>query len=205
MPDGDITTKQALVERYGEPQGYIGRKEMPRLNKHCQRYIELSPIVMLSSSAAGDGPADCSPRGGEPGFVRILDETTLALPDRPGNRRTDTLTNVLENPHIAMLFMVPGLNEIMRINGRAHLSTDAALLEQLVEKGKQPISVLVIEIDAVYFHCGKAVVRADLWNPEKQLKKGDFPTLGQVNADSYGADPEEIDTRIADDYANNLY
>lgn len=205
MPDGDITTKQALVERYGEPQGYIGRKEMPRLNKHCRRYIELSPIVMLSSSAAGDGPADCSPRGGEPGFVRILDETTLALPDRPGNRRTDTLTNVLENPHIAMLFMVPGLNEIMRINGRAHLSTDAALLEQLIEKGKQPISVLVIEIDAVYFHCGKAVVRADLWNPEKQLKKGDFPTLGQVNADSYGADPEEIDTRLADDYANNLY
>ena len=205
MPDGEITTREALVTRYGEPKGHIGRKEMPRLNAHCRRFIELSPFVTLASSAGGDGPADCSPRGGEPGFVRILDDTSVALPDRPGNNRTDTFKNVMENPHIALLFMVPGLNEVLRINGRASLRTDAALLESMVEKGKQPRAVLVVEVEAVYFHCGKAIVRADLWNPEKRLARGDFPTLGRINADSYGVDAEEIDRRLADDYANNLY
>ena len=205
MPDGDITSKEALAARYGEPKGYIGRKEMPRLNAHCRRFIELSPFVALASSASGDGPADCSPRGGEPGFVRILDDRTLALPDRPGNRRTDTFRNVLENPHIALLFMVPGLNEVLRVNGRARLSTDADLLGALIEKGRPPLAVLVVELDAVYFHCGKAIIRADLWNPDKALTKGDFPTLGRINADSYGADADEIDRRLADEYVNKLY
>lgn len=205
MPDGDITTHEALVAHYGEPSGHIGRKEMPRLNEHCRRFIELSPFVTLASSAAGDGPADCSPRGGDPGFVRILDDRTLALPDRPGNKRTDSFKNVMENPHIALMFLVPGLNEVLRINGRACLTTEPGLCDAMIEKGKPPLAVLVVDIDAVYFHCGKAVVRADVWNPDKALARRDFPTLGQINADSYGVDAEEIDRRLADDYANNLY
>ena len=205
MPDGSITTREALVARSGEPKGHIGRKEMPRLNAHCRRFIELSPFVTLASSAAGDGAADCSPRGGASGFVHILDDVTVALPDRPGNRRTDTFRNVVENPQVALMFLVPGLNEVLRINGRARLTTDQALLDTMAEQGKPPLAVLVVAIEAVYFHCGKAVIRADLWNPEQQLEKGDFPTLGRINADSYGVDAEEIDRRLAEDYAHNLY
>jgi uncharacterized protein len=205
MPDGDITTRDALKAHYGEPKGHIGSKELPRLTEHCRRFIALSPFVTLASSAAGDGPADCSPRGGEPGFVRILDDTTVALPDRPGNKRTDTFKNVMENANIAMMFLVPGLNEILRINGRARLSTEPALLESMIEKGKPPVAVLVVAIDAVYFHCGKAVVRSDLWNPEKKIGKSAFPTLGRINADTYGVDADEVDRRLAEDYARNLY
>lgn len=205
MPDGTITTREALAAHYGQPTGHIGRKEMPRLNSHCRHFIALSPFVTLASSAASDGPADCSPRGGAPGFVHILDDSTVALPDRPGNRRTDTFKNVMENPHLAMMFLVPGLNEVLRINGRARLSTEPALLESMTEQAKPPLAVLVVDIDAVYFHCGKAVVRADLWNPENRLARSEFPTLGRISADSYGVDAEEIDRRLADDYANSLY
>ncbi len=205
MPDGDIKSVDELVAHYGEPQGYIGEKEKPELSDHCKNFINLSPICILSTSAAGDGPADCSPRGDAPGFVNIIDDTTIAIPDRPGNRRTDTFHNILDNPEVAVLFMVPGLNEVLRLNGRARLSTDPALLETMVANGKMPLAALVIDIRYVYFHCGKAVVRSDLWNPEKHIDRKDFPTLGQINADWYGADADEIDARLKDEYANKLY
>ena len=111
----------------------------------------------------------------------------------------------MENANIAMMFLVRGLNEILRINGRARLSTEPALLESMIEKGKPPVAVLVVAIDAVYFHCGKAVVRSDLWNPDKKIDKGAFPTLGRINADTYGVDADEVDRRLAEDYARNLY
>lgn len=204
MPD-DITTVEELVEHYGKPRGYLAEKEKPALSQHCRRFLELSPFCVLSTSAAGDGPADCSPRGDAPGFVHVIDDTTIAIPDRPGNRRTDTFHNIMENPEVAVMFMVPGLNEVMRLNGRARLTTEPALLEKMVANGKTPLAALVIDIRYVYFHCGKAIIRADLWNPENNLQKGDFPTLGQINQDWYGADKDEVDNRLANDYANNLY
>ncbi len=205
MPDGDITTREALEDHYGQPKGYLGEKEKPALSQHCKDFIALSPFCVVASSAAGDGSADCSPRGDAPGFVRVLDDTTIAIPDRPGNRRTDTFHNLMENPEVAVMFMVPGLNEVLRLNGRARLTTQPELLETMAFNGKLPRAAMVIDIRHVYFHCGKAVVRADLWNPDKTLAKGQFPTLGQINAAWYGADADEIDTRLADEMKNKLY
>jgi len=204
MPDG-ITTREDLEAHYGQPLGHLGEKEKPALSQHCQDFIALSPFCVVASSAAGDGPADCSPRGDAPGFVRVLDDTTIAIPDRPGNRRTDTFHNLMENPEIAVMFMVPGLNEVLRLNGKARLSTAPELLETMAFNGKVPRAAMVIDIRYVYFHCGKAVVRADLWNPDKKLVKGEFPSLGQINAAWYGADADEIDTRIADEIKTKLY
>jgi PPOX class probable FMN-dependent enzyme len=204
MPD-DIKTVAELVDHYGEPQGHLAEKEKPELSPHCLRFLELSPFCVLSTSAAGDGPADCSPRGDAPGFVHVIDSTTIAIPDRPGNRRTDTFHNIMENPEIAVMFMVPGLNEVMRLNGRARLTTDAALLDKMIANGKSPRAALVIDIRYVYFHCGKAVIRSDLWNPDNKVQKRDFPTLGQINQDWYGVDAAETDARLENDYKNNLY
>ena len=205
MPDGDIKSVEELVEHYGEPRGHLSEKEKPALSNHCRNFITLSPFCILSTSAVGDGPADCSPRGDAPGFVRVLDDTTIAIPDRPGNRRTDTFHNIIENPEVAVMFMVPGLNEVLRLNGRARLSRDAGLLKTMVANGKTPLAALVIDIRYVYFHCGKAVIRSDLWNSENNVDRKDFPTLGQINADWYGVDADEIDAQLVRDYANNLY
>ncbi|MDH3737864.1 MAG: pyridoxamine 5'-phosphate oxidase family protein [Alphaproteobacteria bacterium] len=200
-----ITTREALEEHYGQPRGHLSRKELPRLNSHSKQFISLSPFLVLSTSAAGDGPADASPRGDAPGFVRVLDDTTIAIPDRPGNRRTDSFHNVMENPEVGLLFMVPGMNEIMRINGRAHLTVDLELLATLEAKGKLPRAALVVEIRDVYMHCGKAIIRADLWNPEIQIDREDFPTMGQVNEDWYGVDGKAVDEKLAKDYIDTLY
>ena len=205
MPDGDIKSVEELVEHYGAPRGHLSEKEKPALSDHCKNFIALSPFCVLSTSASGDGPADCSPRGDAPGFVEVIDDTTIAIPDRPGNRRTDTFHNIIENPEVAVMFMVPGLNEVLRLNGRARLSTDSKLLEKMVAKGKTPLAALVIDIRYVYFHCGKAVIRSDLWNPENKVQKSDFPTLGKINQDWYGVDADETDARLANDYKNNLY
>lgn len=205
MPDGDIKTVEELVDHYGEPQGHLARKEKPELNHHCRRFLELSSFCVLSTSAAGDGPADCSPRGDAPGFVHVIDNTTIAIPDRPGNRRTDTFHNIMENPEIAVMFMVQGLNEVLRLNGRARLTTEEKLLEKMVANGKPPRAALVIDIRHVYFHCGKAIIRADLWNPDNRVQKRDFPTLGKINQDWYGVDADEVDAKLANDYKNNLY
>lgn len=205
MPDGDIKSVEELVEHYGEPQGYIGEKEKPALSEHCRHFIALSPFCVLSTSAKGDGPADCSPRGDAPGFVHVIDDTTIAIPDRPGNRRTDTFHNIVENPEVAVMFMVPGLKEVLRLNGRSRLTRDADLLATMEANGKMPLAALVINIRHVYFHCGKAMVRSDLWNADKHVDRTNFPTLGTINADWYGADGDAIDARLKDEYANKLY
>ena len=205
MPDGEITTREQLESHYGQPRAHVGRKELPKLNQHSRHFISLSPFLVLSTSAANDGPADASPRGDAPGFVRVLDDTTIAIPDRPGNRRTDSFHNVMENPEFGLLFMVPGVNEIMRMNGRARLTTDADFLATMEANGKLPRAALVVDIRDVYMHCGKAIIRADLWNPEKRIDRKDFPSMGQINQDWYGVDGKAIDERLAKDYVDTLY
>lgn len=205
MPDGEITNREQLEAHYGQPRGHLSRKELPKLNEHSKHFISICPFLVLSTSAANDGPADASPRGDAPGFVRVLDDTTIAIPDRPGNRRTDSFHNVLENPEVGLLFIVPGMNEVMRINGRARLTTDAELLASLEANGKLPRAALVVEIRDVYMHCGKAIIRADLWNPERHIDRKDFPSMGQINQDWYGVDGKEVDKKLADDYVNTLY
>jgi PPOX class probable FMN-dependent enzyme len=175
----DLDNEAALRAVYRQPAKAVREKSFPHLDQHSRRFLELSPFFCIGSSQP-DGLADVSPRGGEPGFVHALDDTHIAFPDRPGNNRLDTLTNILHQPAVGLLFFLPGIDEMLRINGLASISTEESLMLRFVHEGKRPRSVVLIETREVYFHCSKALRRSDLWNPDKHLAKGAFPTLGQI-------------------------
>lgn len=204
--DDRIDNPEALRERYGEPSARAVQKALPKLDKHCKHYIAMSPFLCLGTSEAG-GAADVSPRGDAPGFVQVVDDSTLLIPDRPGNRRLDSLQNVLANPHIGLLFMIPGIEETLRINGRAEIVTDPARLEELSAQGKVPQSALLVQVDEAYLHCAKALRRSRLWQDDYRLQKGDFPTLGQMLKDQLALDVsgEEVDQSLEDGYAKTMY
>ncbi len=168
---------------YREPPQVVRDKEIDRIDRHCRAFIELSPWATLATADA-DGFPDVSPRGGEPGFVKVLDQHRLALPDRPGNNRVDSLRNVLANPRVALMFVVPGIEETLRVFGTASLVTDPAdLAVDLTEFGRQPRSVLVVQVQRAYFQCAKSLMRAGLWEPERWPGRGDFPPIGRVFRD----------------------
>lgn len=198
--EGDLRTV------YAEPSRTVVDKCFPHLDKHSRRFLELSPFFCIGSSRA-DGLGDVSPRGGEPGFVHAIDDTHIAFPDRPGNNRLDTLGNIVHQPAVGMLFFLPGVEDMLRINGLARVTTEAVLMDRFVHDGKPPRSVVLIEIREVYFHCSKALRRSDLWNPEKKLPKGDFPTLGQIARDQFRLDipASDIDLALEQDAKTNLY
>lgn len=194
----EITDETVLRDTYASA-GDVRKKIMPRLDKHAKHFISLSPFMTLATH--GPDGSDCSPRGDAPGFVRIVDDTTLMLPDRRGNNLLDSLSNVLASPDVGLLFFVPGVSETLRINGRARIVTDAALLATMESHGALPQSAMEIKINQVYFHCGRAILRADLWNPEKKIERGTFPTLGRIIADQIaGIDADKADKGLADAY-----
>ncbi len=201
-----IETANALRSRYGEPSENAVRKSLDRLDRHCRRFIALSPFVVLATSGA-DGRADCSPRGDPPGFVAVLDDRTILLPDRRGNNRTDSLRNILENPHVGLLFMIPGANETLRLNGRAILTTDPARLEPLAINGRAPRSGLLIEVEEVFLQCTKALVRSRLWADESRVdRESALASFGQMLADHTGrSDGEAIDRRLRETLTESLY
>ena len=201
-----IESAEDLRSLYGEPSELAVKKSLDRLDRHCRRFIELSPFVVLASAGA-DGRVDCSPRGDPAGFVAVLDERTVLLPDRRGNNRTDSLTNVLENPHVGMLFLIPGANETLRLNGRATLTTDPAHLEPLAVNGRIPRSGLLVEVEEVFLQCTKALVRARLWADESRVdRKTALPSFGKMIADHAGlADGEAIDRRLREKRSESLY
>ncbi len=200
-----IANTTELRTAYGEPLARSGLKVLDHLDEHCRNFIALSPFCLLGSSAA-DGRADVSPRGDPPGFVAVLDANTLLIPDRPGNRQADSLGNVIEQPQVGLLFLVPGMNETLRVSGKAEIVTDKALLTPLSVSGKRPISGLRVTIEKAFFHCGKALVRSRLWDPETQIERSSFPTYGQVLADQIdGADAREIDASAEEAARNQLY
>ncbi len=176
---GRITTPHDLRTRYGEPSERAARKVLPKLDRHTMRFVSLSPFVLLGTSD-GRGNADVTPRGEAPGFIAVLDETTLALPDRPGNNRLDTLTNLLTEPSIGMLFLIPGFSEMLRINGTAEIRDDEVLLDRFAIGGKRPATVLVILIREVFLHCAKAIMRSHLWDETKRTDRSLLPTMGQM-------------------------
>ena len=188
-----INSIEALRKIYKQPAELVIRKELPALDKHCRLFIEKSPFAVVATSGA-DGRHDASPRGGTPGFTHILDERTLLIPDRPGNNRLDTLTNIIETGRIALIFFVPGINEELRVNGRAHLSSDLSLREKCAEKGKVPTVVIVVALEEAYLHCAKALMRAELWSAEAQVDRRSFPSIGQMLKDqlSLAEDPEPV-------------
>ena len=207
MTDHIIETVEELRSSYGQPSENAVRKSLERLDRHCRRFIELSPFVVLASAGA-DGRLDCSPRGDPPGFVAILDDRTILLPDRRGNNRADSLTNVLENPHVGMLFMIPGVDETLRLNGRATLTTDPARLAPLAINGRVPRSGLLVEVEEVFLQCTKALVRSRLWADESQVdRKATLPSFGQMLADHVGLPDhgEAIDRRLREKLPETLY
>ena len=200
-----IENADRLREIYGAPNERAVKKERQRLDRHSRAFIARSPFLVIASADAA-GRSDASPKGDAPGFVRIVDDTTLLIPDRIGNNRTDTLGNLLARPGIGLIFFVPGINETLRVNGRARVTTEPALLESLAVNGKVPKSGILVSVDEVYFHCGKALIRADLWNPEKRLGRGGLPSLGRILADQIGGiDAAEAERQTAESYRNRLY
>jgi hypothetical protein len=203
----EVVETSELRNLIGVPNPGSVNKEMAALDELCRRFIALSPILFISTVGA-DGRADVSPRGDKPGFVQILDDQTIAIPDRPGNRRVDTMSNILGNPgsSVGLIFLVPGVDEVMRASGHANITRDPALLARMANDGKHPKLAIVISLDEVFFHCGKALKRAGLWNPASQIDRAAFPSYAQVIHQRRPHEPlESIEKFIADNYRNELY
>lgn len=176
-----ITNIEQLEAIYGFPGETSLVKVAPRITESYRRLIEMSPFAAVAT--CGPEGLDCSPRGDLPGFIRIHDETTLLIPDRRGNNRIDTLRNIVRDPRIALMLLIPGSGTTLRINGRAVLSADPELLVPFTTEGKAPRSVIVMTVEEVYFQCARAVVRADLWNPDKRVDTAMLPTPGEILAE----------------------
>jgi PPOX class probable FMN-dependent enzyme len=206
MSDGHRITDEAALERlYGKPSGAAVAKEIDHLHPHYQRMIAASPFVVLATT--GPDGVDTSPRGDAPGFVAVADEKTLLLPDRPGNNRIDSLRNILADPHVALLFLIPGIGETLRVNGRATISTAPALLERFAVAGKLPRSVIVIAVDTVFFQCSRAIFRSKLWDPAQHIVRTSLPSLGTMVADisRSGFDAESYDKGLYERLKGALY
>ena len=186
-----VRTVTELEALYGQPVAAATVKEVARITPHYRTYIEASPFVSLATS--GPEGLDCSPRGDRPGFVRVHDEKTLMLPDRRGNNRIDSLRNIVRDPKVALLFLIPGVGNTLRVNGRAEISVDPVLLDSFAVDDKPPRSVTVITVDAVYFQCARALVRSELWNPAHHRDPKELPSAGQILAalsdDKVGGEP----------------
>jgi len=194
-----------LEELYGPPVAPSIAKEVDFIHAHYRKLIEASPFVVLAT--AGDNGLDASPRGDKPGMVIVEDDKTLLIPDRPGNNRFDSLRNILEDPRVALFFLVPGIGETMRVNGRATISVDPKLLARFTVNDKQPRAVIVVRVETAFFQCSKAVVRADLWNPDKRLERSALPSTGTILDDiSNGRiDAKEYDTALPKRVRTMLY
>lgn len=203
-----IGTHDELRSIYKTPEANAGsiRKELRKLDGHCRSFIARSPFVLIGSSD-GRGNADVTPKGDRPGFVAILDDSTIAIPDRPGNNRLDTLENIILNPAVGLLFLIPGMNETLRVNGEAGITTDQALRERLAVDGKLPQSVVVVTVKAAYMHCAKAFMRSDLWKPESWPDRASLPTLGQILRDQMAVDQSAVETdrRLVEAYKQTMW
>ena len=200
-----VTNEQELREFYRPPAPRAAQKVLDHLDIHCRNFIALSPFCVLSSSDAG-GQADASPRGDPPGFVKVLDDKTLLLPDRPGNNQVDSLQNIVENPGVGLLFFVPGMNETLRVKGKAEITTDPDLLDPLIVAGKPPLSGLKVNVEEAFLHCGRALIRSRIWDADAQIDRSSYPTYGQVLADQIaGADAREIDADEDEANRERLY
>ena len=210
MPDDAIAPDQVdateLRAVIGEPIREIAEKEMPALDRHCRHFISLSPFLCIGTSGS-DGGQDVSPRGDPPGFVHVIDDKTLLIPERPGNRRADTMSNILENPNVGIVFLLPGVEETLRVNGRASIVRDAKRLSQMVVNGKAPKLGIRVDIDQVFFHCAKALKRSKLWHPATPIERTAFPSYGQLVRDQRHPDAAvaDVEAQIEKNYREELY
>lgn len=199
-----ITTLGALRTLYGPARERSVKKELTTLDAHCARFISLSPLVVVSSAGA-NGALDASPRGGEPGFVKMLDAHTLLIPDAPGNNRLDTLENIVQTGQVGLLFLVPGVDETLRINGTAVLSTAPADLTICTDARRVPKLVIRVTVQAAYLHCAKALMRSALWDPARHVDRAVMPSMGEMLKDQIGGDmPVESQAQMLQRYAQDL-
>ncbi len=178
--DHRVTSIAQLEALYGLPAGASVFKEIDHVNAEYRAFIEAAPFFALASN--GSEGIDCSPRGDDPGFVRVADEKTLMIPDRRGNNRIDTLRNIVRDPRVSLLFLIPGIGETIRVIGRASISTDPALCESFVFAGKTPRTVIIVAVESVYFQCSKAIVRSKLWDPARLVDRKTLPSNGTIIA-----------------------
>ena len=198
-----IDTLEALRERYPPAHGRSAAKQLSQLDRHCLSFIALSPFVVLATG--GSGEMDASPRGGPPGFVKVTAAGSLLLPDFPGNNRLDTLTNLIENGKIGLLFLIPGVDETLRVNGRAQLSDDPALISHFSDEKRLPKLVVEVTVREAYLHCAKALMRSRLWDPASRRPRSVLPTMGQMLNDHTGmVQPPETQQEMEARYAPDL-
>lgn len=199
-----VTTLEQLRELYREPAERAVLKERDDLDEHCRDFIARSPFVLLSTANAR-GECDVSPKGGPPGFVGVLDERRLLIPDATGNRRLDSLQNVLENPRVGLLFLIPGLGETLRVNGRVELTRDPGLLEGLATGGRPPKLALVVAVEQAYLHCAKCILRSRLWDFETWPAEAELPSAAAILNDHIGlGDVAASQAALADSYTNRI-
>ncbi|MBK6658831.1 MAG: pyridoxamine 5'-phosphate oxidase family protein [Proteobacteria bacterium] len=207
-----FTSTEQLQAFIGTPIELAVRKAIPHLDRHCRAFIALSPFVSIGTASA-DGRADVSPRGDAPGFVQVLDDNTLFIPDRPGNNRLDTMRNIIENPNVGLLFMVPGFEDLLRVNGRAHIVVDDELLSQAAVNGKTPRVGIRVAVDEAYLHCAKAVKRSKLWHESSRQDRKALPSLGKMILEQTAAPDApptaevvtQVDELIEENYRTGLY
>tara|TARA_R110002020_G_scaffold11538_2_gene43263 strand:+ start:2042 stop:2641 length:600 start_codon:yes stop_codon:yes gene_type:complete len=198
-----IRTIEELYLLYPEPKERALKKQLSRLDRHCKRFIELSPFVVIATGNASG--FDASPRGGEPGFIQVVDDVTLRIPDSPGNNRLDSLKNIIESGRVGLLFLIPGVDETLRINGAAHVSVDAEKLQLFASEKRAPKVVIEVTIEEAYLHCAKAFMRSKLWADESRLERSVLPTMGQMIQEQIGSSgsPESQEEMVAR-YAQDL-
>lgn len=201
-----ITSREELRAHYGATHDVAVKKLLPALDGHARAFIARSPFVLIGSSD-GQGNGDVTPKGDMPGFVAILDDTTIAIPDRPGNNRLDTFENLIENPAVGLLFVIPGMNETLRVNGLGRITADSGLRERFAIDGRLPATVLVVEIRACYMHCAKAFMRSKLWSPESWPPRATMPTLGQILRDhaALSESARQLDDGLDEAYAKSMW
>lgn len=207
-----IQDADQLRGHYGEPMDIAQKKSIGTLDKHCKAFIGRSPFLCIGTSGQ-DGKADVSPRGDPPGFVQILDDNTLLIPDRPGNNRLDTMTNIVENPNVGLIFIIPGYDDTLRVNGKATIVDAPDALEKSVVRGKVPHAGIKVDVQEAFLHCAKAFKRSKLWDQESQQERSEMPSLARMILEQT-APPDEPPTDeevqdgdefIEDNYKTGLY
>lgn len=201
-----IETVDRLREIYRQPKELAAKKVMTEFEEHSRRFIELSPFLVISTTGS-DGIGDVSPRGDAPGFVKVMDDNrTIAIPDRRGNNRIDTLKNIVTNPSVGTIFFIPGVAEVMRVNGNASIHDDPDLCAEFEVKGNQPATVILVEAREIFLHCAKAIMRSGLWKQDVQVERTVMPTIAQMISDQIGRDrPMQTHREVEEAYQKELY
>ncbi len=204
----DVITEEAELRGiFGQPSERALNKQIDRLDVHCRAIIKKCPFILLGTSNT-EGRCDVSPKGDYPGFVRVLDDRTIAIPDLPGNNRLDTLRNMIANPQVGLIFMIPGMNETLRINGKIQLVRDAELLESMAYEGKSPKLAIVGHVQEVFTHCPKAFLRSKLWSDEFRIDRSELPSFAEILKDHTGlvdCDVEELQKELDHKAATTLH